>query len=335
MPEHETEEKDSSETKYPSPLKRFILTLVGLFIFVILFGEIVPRLMFAQKNKPATNIQESPGKSIESHIDPVTEQAATGAAEIPSSLPSPDNHEIAASEPAVENPVSNSPPAATTTEPAASQSSEKDKEQLRELEQKITTLQATHEAAISELRKKLETQSAESQHKSNSVISSLIIFGQLKDAVASGKPYDEELSQLKKTTADNAEITKIISLIEPDADKGITVADKLKASFTPLVKQALTDNNESAWLKILHKFITIRKIGEQSGSTDEAILARAETKLAQNDLSATLSELDQLSPEAKEVFKGWRENAQKLLDAHKALSNLQLLLTKTNQAMQP
>lgn len=332
MSEQEAEEKSGSEPKYPSPVKRFILTVIGLLVFITI-GEIAPRFLFNKNDKPvATNIAENAKKPVESHINPVAEQPVA-TPETPSSPPPSDVTETTA-EPAASNPIANQP-APAATEPATTQSSTEDKEHLRTLEEKITSLEETHKTEISDMQKKLEAQNIESQHKSDSVISSLIIFGQLKDAVNNGKPYADELNQLKKITADNTEAQKTISLLEPDAGKGIILLDKLKANFTHLIKQALTNKNESSALKILHKFITIRKIGEQSGSTDEAILARAEMKLAQDDLSAALSELEQLPPDAKEVFKDWRENAQKLLDTQKTLSNLQLLLTQTNSAAQP
>ncbi len=332
MSEQKAEEKNSSEKIYPTPLKRFILTVIGLFVFVILFGEIVPRLMFKKEDKTVANIEENSGKTTT--IDPVADQPARPES---SSIisPPPDNTETTISEPAVSDPVASTMPPANGTEPAVTQLSEKDKEHLQELEEKITSLQAAHEATINEMQKKLEDQNTDNQHKADSVISSLIIFGQLKDAVSNGKPYAGELEQLKKFTNNNTDITAEISLIEPDAATGIVVLDKLKIRFTPLIKQALTNKDESAMLKILHKFVTIRKVGEQSGSSDEAIFARAEMKLAQNDLSTVLSELEQLSPPAKEIFKDWIKDTQKLLDIQKTLNDLQLLLTQTNKATHP
>lgn len=335
MSEQETEEKNSSDTKYPSPLKRFIITVIGLFVFVILFGEIVPRLMFEKENKPAANIENNIKTPEETVEDKETITNATNPETPAVTSPASDDSEASVNEPAASNPTTSPMPPAPNTEPTVTQSSERDKEHLRELEEKITSLQANHETTISVMQKKLEEQNIESQHKSESIISSLIIFGQLKDAINNGKTYAGELEQLKRFTGDNLEIAKAISIIEPYANTGIIVSDKLKANFAPLIKQALTNKDESAGLKILHKFITVRKVGEQSGSTDEAILARAEMKLKQDDLSAALRELEQLSPEAQEVFKDWQKNTQKLLDTQKNLSNLQLLITQTNSAAQP
>jgi hypothetical protein len=336
MSEQETDEKSSSETKYPTPLKRFILTVIGLFVFVILFGEIVPRLMFEKENRNTADIKQDvakPEETLESK-----ETTANVINQETSTITTPsfeDAETTATSELIASNPATSPAPQAPSTEPTIIQSSEKDKEHLRELEEKITSLQIIHETAISEMQKKLEAQNIESQHKYDSLISALIVFGQLKETVSSGKPYAGELEQLKKFTAGNSEIEKAISLIEPDANTGITISSKLKSNFTPLIKQALTNKDESALRKIFHKFITVRKVGEQSGSTDEAILARAEMKLVQNDLSTTLGELEQLSPEAKEIFKDWQEDAHKLLKIQKNLSRLQLLLTQTNTVQEP
>lgn len=344
MSEQEAEEKESPEKIYPTPLKRFILTVIGLFIFVVLFGQIVPRLLFEKKDDTTTNVE----KTIEKPEEGITSKKPVNPVIIPdikqtinpeivseTTASAADDSEKIFKEPIIDNPIEHSTPPAIIPEPESKPASSVNAEHMRTLEEKIISLETTHESAISELQKKLATQNSEAQNKADSIISSLIIFGQLKDAVNAGRAYANELTQLKKIANDNTDITKAISLIEADANTGIITPEKLKSRFSPLIKQALTNKDESALSKILHRFITIRKVGEQSGSSDEAILARAEITLAQGDFAAVLSELEQLSEAAKEIFSGWQQDASKMLDTQKTISNLQLLLTQTNQAAQP
>lgn len=317
------EAKEITEKKlYPSPLKRLVITIIGLFIFVVVFGQVVPRLMFApQKEKTVEKAVEKTEKPEEKTIE---KKVQTPPEEKP------------LEEKFIVNPIVSSVPSTSPAEPLTQKEPlPQDAEHLYAIEEKVASLEAAHETAIAELKNKLDAQNSSTKNKIDSMLSSLVVFGQLKDAINNGDSYDMELNQLKKITENNSQIGNIITALETNSSSGITTLAQLKTKFTPLIKQALINKNENHMLRILHKFITIRKVGEQVGSDDESVLSRAEIKLSQDDLSSTLNELEQLSPQAKEVFDNWSIDAQNLLDSHANLYKLQLMLTQTEPASQP
>lgn len=334
MSEQPEAKEISGKRLYPSPLKRLVITIIGLFIFIVVFGQVVPRLMFVQQEekvigntektleKPEKTL-EKPEKKIEEK--PIEEQAQT-----------PTEEKLPKETPPKENLIINSVPPISPTEPSTQKEPlPQDAEHLYAIEEKVASLEAAHETAIAELKSKLDTQNSSTKNKIDSMLSSLVVFGQLKDAMNNGDSYDMELNQLKKFTENNSQIGNIITALETNSSSGITTLAQLKTKFTPLIKQALINKNENHMLRILHKFITIRKVGEQVGSDDESVLSRAEIKLSQDDLSSTLNELEQLSPQAKEVFDNWSIDAQNLLDSHANLYKLQLMLTQIEPASQP
>lgn len=306
MSEQQAEEETKPIRSYPSPLKRVVITLIGLFIFVVFFGHIVPRLMFAPPKEKEIVKAEKP-----------VEKPAEESVEVPA--------EKSAEEP-IEAPIVDAP-LVPTIKPA--EEAPQDNKQLHALEEKIAALESAHEVAISELKTKLDARNETAQNNAEAMLSAMVIFGQLKDAVGSGRPYDTELNQLRKFTETNSQIAEIIDALDKNSASGIITLAKIKANFSPLIKQALINKDENIAAKIFHKFITIRKVGEQAGSDDESVLARAEIKLTEDDLSSALSEMEGLTPQAKEIFDDWREDAQGFLDARKNLNKLQLFLIQT------
>ena len=208
-------------------------------------------------------------------------------------------------------------------------------DRIKALEEKIAQLEAANNSRTAELEAKITTQNAVVQSKTESIVFALITFGQLKEAVKNGESYKEPLSKLKEIMAGNIQAQEIITTLAANSENGVKNTEKLKEGFEPLIKQALADKSENKFMQMLHKFITIRKIGEQKGDSDEAVLARAENNLKKSDLSATLEELKKISPPAQEVFAGWTKEAETYLSTRKDIDRLELLLTQTEPAQNP
>ena len=205
---------------------------------------------------------------------------------------------------------------------------------IRELEEKIVSLQEKYASEVAELKNKIEQNDLEAQNKASKVVSALVAFSQLKDAINSGKPYKTEIKQFMRMADKNPEIETIISELEKHSDSGIIILAKLKEEFSPLIDAALAKREQGYWRGVANKFIAIRKIGERAGDDDESILARAEIRLEKNDLRVALKELEALTPSANEVFSGWIADAENILKTEENLSKLQLLLIPTEAASQ-
>lgn len=275
-------------------LKPAVISLAILIILITVFGQLVPRLLFGTaKEKNIEKTIGETGTTPEKHIEKQVEKPTEVQTVI--------------------SPEPNSP------EPyAVSQASSHSDELIHSLEEKI---------------KLLEEEQNKAEEKADARLAALVAFSQLKEALTSGKPYKEPLDQLRKIIGNNQKAIELLSTFEADPESGITTPAQLKIKFAPLIKQALADKDESALLRILHKFITIRKVGEQTGSDDEAILARAEIKLANDDFKATLGLIEQLSPAAREVFNGWVADTQVWLNCQENIPLLQLFLTTQPETM--
>ncbi len=208
-------------------------------------------------------------------------------------------------------------------------------ERIKALEEKITQLEAANNSRASELEAKISAQNVMAQNKTESIVFALITFGQLKEAIKNGEGYKEPLSKLKEIMISNEQAQEIIATLAVNSETGVKNAAKLKEEFAPLIKQALTDKNENMFMRTLHKFITIRKIGEQKGDSDEEVLARAELKLSAGDIESALQEMDKISDKAKIIFADWIKEAGDILITRKNINKLELLLTQTGQAQNP
>lgn len=208
-------------------------------------------------------------------------------------------------------------------------------ERIRILEEKLAQLEAANSAKVSELEEKISAQNLVAQSKTESIVFALITFSQLKEAVKNGEVYNEQLLKLKSIVTNNSSAEEIISSLSANSESGIKNISKLKEEFPSLIKKALADRSENTFMQTLHKFITVRKVGEQKGDSDEAVLARAELRLAKEELSEALQELKNLSQSAWDVFAGWIKEADTYLTTRKNIDKLELLLTQTEPAKNP
>ena len=208
-------------------------------------------------------------------------------------------------------------------------------ERIKSLEEKILQIEASHAAAISALEVRITTENSTTQSKTKSIVSALVAFGQLKEAVKNGENYGEQLRSLKELAINKPEAEEIITMLEVHSTSGIKTPAQLKIELAQLIKQIITNKSENIFLQTLHKFITIRKVGEQKGDDDESILARTEAKLARGDLSAALQEIQELSQPAQEILASWVEDGKLWISTQKNIDKLQLLLTRIEPVLKP
>jgi len=293
-------------------LKIFIFCALLLAVVVPVFGRIVPELMFGM---------ERDGASVTS---------AVSLSEKTDDLPSPQALSVASQDLQPTQPVSPTTPV-STTQPTPQEP--QDNARLQALEDKLAKL----ETELSILKIRQEEQLVAATQKSENNLASMVAFGQMKEAISRGEPYAYPLTQLKNLLVNNPAGEEIFAKLSPDAERGLLPASELVRQFEPLAKQAVV-GKDSGWLKnTSNKVITIRKIGKQKGSDDEAVIARAEGQLAGNlpALDKAVAELEKLSAPAREVFAEWITNAKKHLEAKESLDKLQVLLASPQPIVKP
>jgi len=289
-------------------LKIFVICMAILVLMEPVFGKLVPQLLFGNNEQ----IVGEPQTQQEVSEKPVDEQN-TPIANVENTEKTAPEAEAVAPNPTIAPIVQNNTDTANNDA------------RLQKLEDKISKL----EAELTELKTKQETEKSIS-NQNVGLLPSLVVFGQLKDAVLSGKPYNDYLTQIRNLSANNAPAIAILDKLIENSEHGMITESELIKQYAPLAQQVMVGKNAGWIQKNSQKFLTIRKVGEQEGKEDEAVLARAETILNANPvyLYKALGELQNLSPNAKEIFAEWLANSAKLQEAKGGLERLQFILTQ-------
>jgi hypothetical protein len=155
----------------------------------------------------------------------------------------------------------------------------------------------------------------------------------LSEQVGTGAPYQTAFTQLKilVDAAVDAELSASLSVLSSAAATGIPSLADLRSEFASLagtVVHAGRIDADSGWLdrtfNRVTSVVTVRRTGEVTGSGSEAIMARAEARLAAGDLKGAIAEIDSLDGETANQMSGWRGRADLRFRAHQAVDQLTL-----------
>lgn len=140
-----------------------------------------------------------------------------------------------------------------------------------------------------------------------------IALANLTRAVNAGTAFDAELGAIAALAPEDPVIAALFDV----APKGVRSFASLAQEFSDLVDPLLTAERragrETFFQRIVGSalsIVTVRRVGDVEGDTVEAIVARIETRLAQEDLAGALAEAEQLSGPAAEVASSWIEAVQ-------------------------
>jgi uroporphyrinogen-III synthase len=176
--------------------------------------------------------------------------------------------------------------------------------------------------AIAELRRQRETHGA-----------LVLAAGQLATALGQSRPFASELATLRRLAAERPELAGQLAPqldgVAPWADKGIPTLAELKERFPATARAVLqADTPEGGFgaqlLGRVERLVTVRPIGaDVEGGDPPARIARAEAKLAANDLAGVVAELGGLEGEAGKAAADWLAAARARLAAEQAAAGLQ------------
>jgi hypothetical protein len=145
----------------------------------------------------------------------------------------------------------------------------------------------------------------------------VLAVGQLRTALASSKPFTSELGALRALAGGDADMAAAMDQIEPFADSGVPTYDDLSKDFARmapiLVRSAVVGDGQSWWRQALYHIetvISIRRVGENTpGDTTDAIVARAEAKVDENDLPGAIAALKSLTGLPADMASSWVHDA--------------------------
>lgn len=156
----------------------------------------------------------------------------------------------------------------------------------------------------------------------------IVAIGDVDRAIARAEPFDDSLQSLKSLVRDDAVIGGTLTVLEPMAAEGVPTLSILKSEFGPMASQVMlaAEGDRSIADQVgnnVFGIINMRPAGaDAEGDDSRAVLARAQAKLAADDLGGSVAELALLEGTAAEEAKGWIERANARLSAEAAVVDL-------------
>lgn len=153
----------------------------------------------------------------------------------------------------------------------------------------------------------------------------ILAFDSLQQVSRRSDPFVNELATLKRLAPDLQ-----LSVLSDIAHTGAPSHQELTSEFPALANRAFElsrqPGQDANLLQktsfMLSRIVSVRRTGPAAGDGVDAVLARAEHRLAEHDLKAALSELDTLSGAAAEIVRPWVQDAKTRLTLDRAVSSL-------------
>ena len=211
-------------------------------------------------------------------------------------------------------------------------------EQLTALAQQTAALaddNKTLRQTMAALQTRLEQLERTAQHsaragqKSGAGQGLVLAVGQLRQTVLSGAPYAAALAAVTALAGDDTALQAAARTLAPWAGAGIATLRALSDQFPAMARAVLRADPNAAdgfWRRTLHRvssMVTVRRVGEVDGMEADAILARAERRLAAGELAAAAALIDGLEGPAAAAARDWLDRATARLAALAALADLQ------------
>ncbi|MCE2927457.1 MAG: hypothetical protein LW823_07450 [Rickettsiales bacterium] len=316
----------------PSPMagiKRAIFALGILVIVLFVFGQIIPRLFLEPEPASPPVVQDSESESrlmaqqqslqaLEDRVNQLEAKLKTYEELLSAPKAEPETTASYAPDEAMK----------------AWQASIEAKLALLE-ETKPAPATALDEPRLAALEARVNNQQesfATIQMQADEKITLTIALTQLRETLLRGDSFAAPLNTVASLSASRSDITPLIESLRTHANQGLTTPEESKAQFEPLIRRALERSGNDSLADNVRSLVSIRKVGEPEGSSDEAILARAETKLSRGDMQGSLDELKDLSVNTANVFAAWIANAQAYQSAASSLRALEIAAFKTSSS---
>jgi hypothetical protein len=158
-----------------------------------------------------------------------------------------------------------------------------------------------------------------------------LVSAQLDEAIRQAAPFDGTLQRLAALGGDAPAVHDAVTKLEPLAAGGVPSREELRREFEAVAEEILQraqapegEGMIDQAVRNLKGLVSVRPVGaDAEGPGVDARVARAEAKLAQDDLAGAVAEIEGLEGPAAEAAAGWLERARARLTAEQALASLQ------------
>lgn len=193
---------------------------------------------------------------------------------------------------------------------------------LSDLEGTVSALDGrlTETAAVAERDRAAETRAQ----------ALILAVSQLREAAAGGDPFATALAAVQAAADGGDDLVQPLAVLTPLAAAGVPSRATLAADFPAMARSAraaVAVPRDAGWmdqaLARLEGLVTVRPVaGEVEGGDLESVLARAEGRLMQDNLSGAVAALADLDGPAADAATGWIADAQARLALDEAVQAL-------------
>ncbi len=190
---------------------------------------------------------------------------------------------------------------------------------------------------------RLQTTQAQGPDRTDAAL--LLAVDQLRQAIATSRPYAVELATATALARDRPDAATALKPLEAHATAGLpslaVLAERLEALAPALTTAAATpvdDDWRSEMLAKIRGLVSVRRVGSRAaaeGGGAEAALAEAEAALRASDLAGAVTALRKLDGAAAETAKPWLADAEARLAAETSVASLDAALARRFLADQP
>ncbi|ARJ66326.1 hypothetical protein WV31_11965 [Magnetospirillum sp. ME-1] len=195
---------------------------------------------------------------------------------------------------------------------------------------KRNSAEASAVLRLAERVEQLDLAIREMQSKRSSAVALLLATGQLREAVAAGRPYESEWRAARVLAGEDGESLGLLDQLKDRAAAGIAPRAALIQRFDTLapalIRAEILPEGEGWWRRTADRLLSLvtirREDGAAIGENAAAVVGRAQAALSRGELAAALYELEALSPGPAEAAAAWIAEAKARQTADKALSQL-------------
>jgi uroporphyrinogen-III synthase len=162
----------------------------------------------------------------------------------------------------------------------------------------------------------------------------LIAAGQLRAALATSRPYGNELRAAEALARERPDALGSLQRLDAHAEQGIPTLAILSQRFPSVIDDVLRATpspSNGDWLDRasgeLKRVFHVRRVAERPGNDPadtDGVLVAAEKALKSGDLAGAVAALTRLAGPAAEAAKPWLDAAGARLDADHAIADLDM-----------
>jgi hypothetical protein len=164
------------------------------------------------------------------------------------------------------------------------------------------------------------------QRRSGRAAAAAVAAGALADAAQTSRPFSAELASLERLMPDSAQVAGLRRLADAGAPTRAALAAEFPEAAARAAAAARAPGAKASFLSralaAVGSLVTIRRIDRTSGTSTDAVLARAEVRAGDGDLEGALDQMRALPPAALAATADWRERAARRIEIERRVAAL-------------